>query len=202
MKDHTTILNLFFDLPNTLIIGYAIFFISFVSRELMRRGDEARMIRAKKEDKGSTYLGILLLIFAFVTPLLFNAVHFGNATLSSLLTKTGIIIMIAGYLFLMWSMSTLGRFYSRTLTIQDQHRIVTTGPYRFIRHPGYFGIILVGLGLGLSSGSIFTLLTLVSIMVVFYSYRIHWEEHMMLATFGEKYKEYQIGTWRIIPFIY
>lgn len=66
----------------------------------------------------------------------------------------GLIMQASGLALRVWSMRTLGAFYTRTLrTAQNQH-VVDTGPYRMIRHPGYTGALLVWIGLALASRSV------------------------------------------------
>lgn len=98
----------------------------------------------------------------------------------------------------MWQ---LKGFYTVRLGIQPEHRLVTTGLYRLLRHPGYLSYIISIFGIGLSLGSFFTLIFVVFI-VIFILWRIKSEEEMLLAEFGDEYRTYMKSTKRLIPFIY
>src|SRR5258708_1479204 len=58
--------------------------------------------------------------------------------------------MIIGLTLRVWAAQVLGRFYTRTLRTTDKQRIVQSGPYHLIRHPGYLGTILIWIGAGLA----------------------------------------------------
>ncbi len=87
------------------------------------------------------------------------------------------------------------------LQIVEDHRLVTDGYYKHIRHPVYLGEIgrAVGLAITLSSlyGLVFTILGVVFLLI-----RIEIEEKMLIEAFGEEYKEYQQITKKLIPYIY
>jgi len=76
--------------------------------------------------------------------------------------------------------------------------VVTTGPFRRIRHPIYLGVILVYLGLALATASLFSLLVLVGIFF-FYNYIAGYEEKLLSARFGQAYGDYAMKTGKWIP---
>ncbi len=80
----------------------------------------------------------------------------------------GLVIYTAGLWLALWSMST-NRFFSPVVRIQTErgHHLVTTGPYRFVRHPGYLGVMSAALGGGLALGSYWSLLPLVAFVLLF-----------------------------------
>ena len=113
----------------------------------------------------------------------------------------GVLLFGIGCGFVFWSGLALGKMYSADVTIQDQHRLVTSGPYRHIRHPRYVGATLLGFGMAL----VFRSWIGVGLSVVFISvilFRIRDEEALMHKEFGEVWKNYCEHSWRLIPFIY
>ncbi len=66
----------------------------------------------------------------------------------SIVSWLGLVIMLLGLGLRVWSMRVLGAYYSRTLRVTDTQVIVTQGPYRIVRHPGYLGTILLWVGSG------------------------------------------------------
>ena len=95
----------------------------------------------------------------------------------------------------------LGRLYSPEVTVQQDHRLVTTGLYRYIRHPRYLGAINLSLGLSLLFRSWVGLVVTFLFCGVFVS-RIRDEEILMRKEFGEAWKAYCERSWRLIPFLY
>lgn len=76
------------------------------------------------------------------------------------------------------------------------------GPYRVIRHPGYLATSIVDIGAGLALNNSIVLLVATLTGWIAKTYRIHAEEDMLEAAFGDQYRAYRVKTWRVIPFIY
>lgn len=87
------------------------------------------------------------------------------------------------------------------LQIVEDHRLVTDGLYRHIRHPIYLGETLRNLGFVMVPTSLYGML-LIAVATIFLLFRIEIEEKMLIDKFGEKYKEYQRNTKKIMPYIY
>jgi len=113
----------------------------------------------------------------------------------------GLILFAFGIIVLAAAMRALGRFYTSYLSIQHEHQLVTTGLYKYVRHPGYLGEVMSMFGVGLSLSSIVGLiLGVVSLGLVLV--RIRPEEEMLIDNFGNEYESYMKRTKRLIPFIY
>jgi protein-S-isoprenylcysteine O-methyltransferase Ste14 len=96
----------------------------------------------------------------------------------------------------------LGKNWSITLEIRDQHRVVSNGVYAHVRHPMYSAFWLMGLGQAfLLPNWIAGLAGLVGFGILFFL-RVDKEERMMLDTFGEEYRAYMGRTKRVIPRVY
>ena len=97
-----------------------------------------------------------------------------------------------------WVHHTLGSQYSAKLEIQEEHQLITTGPYSRIRHPMYTIFILFSLSVSLISAN----LLLIS-FAIFLSIPFHWitriEETLLIERFGDEYVEYMKNTGRFIP---
>lgn len=114
----------------------------------------------------------------------------------------GFFVFVLGLALRWFAIGYLGRFFTVDVAIHSEHRVIESGPYRFIRHPSYTGALLAFLGLGLSIGNwwsvaIFILPTLLSFLV-----RIKVEESALADAMGEQYRSYQRRTKRLIPLIY
>jgi len=100
-----------------------------------------------------------------------------------------------------WSRVSLGREWSGYATYKKDHGLVTRGPYRFVRHPIYFSLVLMLIGAFLYYGYLFILIVFV-IVIIDFMIRMIQEEKMMTGLFGKKYLDYTKRTWRLIPFVY
>ncbi|HEX6808031.1 MAG TPA: isoprenylcysteine carboxylmethyltransferase family protein, partial [Gemmatimonadaceae bacterium] len=84
--------------------------------------------------------------------------------------------------------------------MKEGHELVTSGPYAFVRHPIYSGIILAALGTALT-GTVFGAIVFVAATAVLIS-RVGREEQIMLELFPGVYPSYQSRTKRLIPFLW
>ncbi len=80
--------------------------------------------------------------------------------------------------------------------------LVTTGLYKFIRHPGYLGQLIIFMGISISISNWLSILLMMIPVMLGYLYRIKVEEKFMTDQLGEDYKNYQDRTKRIIPMLY
>jgi len=99
-----------------------------------------------------------------------------------------------------WARLYLGRNWSPRPAVKEHHELVTTGPYAYVRHPIYTGIMLATLGSALV-GMIFGIVMFIVISIVF-TLRISKEEKLMLELFPRQYPEYQKRTKRLVPFVW
>ncbi len=113
----------------------------------------------------------------------------------------GLALMLAG-IAIRWSgIRTLRRFFSANVAVQSDHRLIVAGPYRWVRHPGYFGGWLMFLGLGLALANGVALLLLAVLTVPAFLYRIAVEERALRGAFAE-YAAYAGTVRKFIPFVW
>lgn len=125
----------------------------------------------------------------------------GTMEESQLVRWIGVGLFGIGIGLVYWSGLSLGRMYSAEVTLQDGHRLITDGSFRYVRHPRYAGGILMAFGLSLTFLSwIGLVVSVVSIGV--FLLRIRDEELLMADTFGEEWEAYCRRTRRLIPFVY
>ncbi len=111
-------------------------------------------------------------------------------------------LLIAGMAIRWYSIYYLGKQFTVNVAIIEGHRLVTTGPYRLIRHPSYTGLLLMFLGLGIHFNHVVGILALTLPVMWAILNRIRIEEAAMSAFFGIEYKLYREQTRRLIPYIY
>ena len=110
--------------------------------------------------------------------------------------------MISGVVFRQYAIAFLGKFFTATIQIKKDHELVQTGPYRYIRHPSYLGILVLSLGLGIAMVNWISLLLCIALPAIGLMRRIKFEEKELEQHFGKQYQNYRKNTWRVIPFIY
>lgn len=98
-----------------------------------------------------------------------------------------------------WAISQLGRFFTTHVTIQQQHNLIQSGPYRLLRHPAYTGLLLAFAAAGLAMGDYLALLLLTLLPFQALASRIALEEQMLERAFGDDYRHYCKSTWKLIP---
>ena len=113
----------------------------------------------------------------------------------------GIVLMVIGIIVRQWAIFTLGRFFTLTVGIQKNQKVVDSGPYRSIRHPSYLGLFITLLGIGVALQSWAGILAIVVISGLGIGYRIHIEEKVMVSELGDDYVQYMKRTKRLIPFV-
>jgi len=162
---------------------------------LRRRGGATRV----KRDRGS---GVLIIFTVFVSIILALSLGYaGVGPLPDWVFYPGIFLMLLGVLVRQWAITVLGRFFSLTVRVAEDHRVVVRGPYRLVRHPSYTGVLITFIGLALAVQSSGALLVLLAVFGVSYGYRMRVEERVLLSELGQDYAEYMKRTKRLIPFL-
>ena len=161
-----------------------------------RRIADNRMRRLDIFLDGFTYLGWQVIPVIYV---LTSWLDYANYSLPVWAGWIG-VVLFAATLFLMWkAYSDLGRNWSPTLQITENHLLVMKGIYQYIRHPIYAGLWLWGIAQPLLLQNWIAGLGLLVTFFPLYFLRVPYEEKMMHETFGKEYQEYVEKTGRVIP---
>lgn len=112
----------------------------------------------------------------------------------------GFAVLLAGISVALWARFVLGRNWSATVTIKQDHEIVRRGPYSVVRHPIYSGALLAMLGTAVYFG---TFRGLLAVALTFSGWwlKSRMEEAFLLQQFGPQYREYQREVKALIPFV-
>lgn len=142
-----------------------------------------------------TYLGALLLVARRWWPgwLVARLVPPGPASY-----WTGLVLLLAGIGFACWARVIIGGNWSSNVTLKSGHELIRTGPYRWVRHPIYTGLVAALLGSAIAQGALRSFLGLALITGAFI-YKLGIEERMLSERFGEEYARYRKEVPALIP---
>ena len=163
---------------------------------------QKRNARRQSMSSRLTQMSIILLVLA---PFLVEGRRFGliyrHLYPNALVVQYfGVLLMVLGLGFAVWARFVLGRNWSGTVTVKEDHTLITRGPYEWVRHPIYTGILLALLGTAFTLG---TILNLVEVPAVAFALwlKLRTEEKFMLETFGEQYMAYGQRVKALIPYV-
>ncbi|REA60100.1 isoprenylcysteine carboxylmethyltransferase family protein [Dyadobacter luteus] len=131
-------------------------------------------------------------LYAFVPNLISFSAH-------RIIEVAGAILALAGLLVILAAVYQLRRSLTPFPSPVKNGELITSGLYRYIRHPIYSGIILAAVGYGLHAGDAFKLMISLALWILFY-FKSRYEEEMLLA-FYDHYKQYRSRTYRFFPFL-
>lgn len=112
----------------------------------------------------------------------------------------GAAITLAGLLFTVWARLHLGANWSATVTIKRDHELVSSGPYAYVRHPIYSGLLLAFVGSALGRGELRGLVAVLIAGLAFW-HKLKIEERWLCQQFGEDYDAYRRRVAALIPFV-
>lgn len=114
----------------------------------------------------------------------------------------GLVFVWSGIALRLWSFQTLGRYFTFTVQTSQDQPVISGGPYRVLRHPGYTGLLLAITGLGFFTGNWASAVVLAAIVTAGLVYRIRVEEGALLQTLGDRYRDYAASRKRLVPLIW
>jgi protein-S-isoprenylcysteine O-methyltransferase len=163
----------------------------------------AKAVETRGRDRGS--LRLLWIVIALSSFLAFNAAYALPAAsmgAGPFVRDAGVALFAAGLAIRWYSIIHLGRFFTVNVAIAANHRLIDTGPYRFVRHPSYTGALMAFLGLGLCFNNWASLGTIVVPVFLVFLWRIRVEEAALMQGLGDPYRDYMSRTKRLIPAVY
>jgi protein-S-isoprenylcysteine O-methyltransferase Ste14 len=111
----------------------------------------------------------------------------------------GLIIAWAGFAVRVWAVRTLGEYFTKTLRVREGQPVIDSGPYAFVRHPSYTGLLTTMLGFGIALGNWLSILLALGITTVAFAIRISSEEKLLCGELGARYEAYAATHKRLIP---
>jgi protein-S-isoprenylcysteine O-methyltransferase Ste14 len=114
----------------------------------------------------------------------------------------GLALILAAVGLRVWARAHIRGLYSGHVEVRANHRLIQSGPYRFVRHPGYTGFVLMALGLATGYSSWIGLAAIPLLLLPGLAYRLGIEERLLIGKFGDEYKIYSQKTKKLIPGIW
>jgi protein-S-isoprenylcysteine O-methyltransferase Ste14 len=159
------------------------------------------LFETEREDRVFVVLASLVFFFAlFVSFWEFVAVQ-GMVFRFSVLSVSGLILFVVGVGIRLAGKRALGKYYSYGLRVLPDHKLVTSGIYKYVRHPISLAVLVYDPGIPLIFSSLYGLLIVLG-LIPLVLYRITIEERMLIQKFGDEYRDYMKRTKKLIPFLY
>jgi protein-S-isoprenylcysteine O-methyltransferase Ste14 len=182
-----------------LVAWVALARVTFVILGLLRQAIRTRRTLTTRWGWVETFEAPEPFILGIATFLL----YFGSSAPSSgdvwpPLAVLGAILGVAGALITAWAMATIPSLSAGHYVLPGQE-VVASGPYARLRHPMYFAVFLIWLGLAAAFSSLATFLVAILYVIPGYWMYARSEERMMLEQFGEPYRRYQARTGMLFP---
>lgn len=169
-------------------------------------GELQQALRVRRRGSVSSVRGELVfraVFFAGILTLPLSLRLFPAAAIGSLpVFIIGAAIAWLGMLVRWWSFLTLGRLFTTIVQTSPGQPIVDRGPYRWVRHPSYTGLVAAFLGFGLMLGNWIGMLVSVGLVLAAVIYRLRGEERALVEARGAAYLEYAKDRARLLPFIW
>jgi protein-S-isoprenylcysteine O-methyltransferase Ste14 len=152
-------------------------------------------------DRGSFFVVIVTSVLGVGAAFSFASAFQGAAITSARwpIFIVGLVIMLLGIALRQRAVFVLGQFFTVQVRVREDQTVVDTGPYRFVRHPSYTGIVITFLGVGVALENWLSLAALVVIPTIGLVVRIRVEERALTDALGEPYREFSRSRARLIP---
>jgi protein-S-isoprenylcysteine O-methyltransferase Ste14 len=180
-----------------------LFWVWVASEILLQLVTRTSRSTGQTKDRGS-----LLILFPVVFASSWWAMWYGDTHPHTMLggahwlKLAGLALLILGLAIRWTAILTLGTTFSTNVAIHAAQTLRTTGPYRWVRHPSYTGMLVIFTAIGLYERNWISLAVVLILPIAALLYRIHVEEIALTEAFGEQYLNYRKTTKRLFPGIY
>jgi protein-S-isoprenylcysteine O-methyltransferase Ste14 len=176
-------------LQSAIGIAWAVFWVYWLVSAVGAKASTGGMRRLPIT--GLTVVGVFVVVRVF---------RGGGLEVHSLvLGVIGAVLFVAGIAVCVWARIHLGRNWGMPMTQRVEPELVTSGPYRFVRHPIYSGLLLGVVGTALATNLLGLAITV--ILGAYFYYAATVEERNLLATFPTAYPAYREHTKKLIPYL-
>lgn len=176
---------------NVIVAVWAIFWIYWLISAMGAKRSSVRSRRVRP-------VGLLIIVVGGVVIRLLNGAT-GLAVDSSGLEAVGMIIFLSGLALAVWARIHLGRNWGMPMTERAEPELVTSGPYGYVRHPIYSGILVAMAGTALATNLYFLLAF--GLALAYFAYSATVEERLLSESFPDAYPTYRAHTKMLIPYV-
>jgi protein-S-isoprenylcysteine O-methyltransferase Ste14 len=155
-----------------------------------------------RQDAGSYFALTAGIVGGFAAGLVLALLQTLSLPDPALWVIVGLTLAWAGMLLRLWAVLTLGRLFTTTVVVRQEQAVVTSGPYKFVRHPAYLGVLILLGGFGLALGDLASATVMVVLPALGLMWRIRVEEAALRNGPGDRYIEYCRGRARLVPWIW
>ena len=161
--------------------------------------------KQSKQEKKSFFFILQFILLILLLNFFLGWLQIGtldNQFTQNILNYVGITLYILGLLLRYVSIIHLGRFFTRNVAVSETHELISSGPYKMLRHPLYLGLFLLSTSVPLFFSNI--ILTPIAYLLMGYilNHRMTLEEHILESSLGQTYKHWKKSRYKFIPFIY
>lgn len=156
----------------------------------------------QSSDRFSVILILAMSALGVIAPIVDWAYFHTEKNVLNWITYLGVATLLFGIYFRAWAVTTLGKFFTATVQIKDDHQLIQGGPYQIVRHPSYTGAFLAILSTSLILNSWIGFIIAFLAMSLAYYVRIGIEERELIGKFQDRYIEYKKTTKMIIPYVW
>jgi len=185
-----------------LIIAFSYLYGFFELFMGIRQKQKRKQNIVKSGDKASIWILTILIAVGYLLSFSIGATKTGRIYHWDTFFAIGALLAIVGLIIRINAIVTLKQHFTYTVTAIEHHELIETGIYKYIRHPGYLGQIIIFIGISTSMSNWLSILLMLIPVLFGYIYRIRTEERFMTEQLGQKYIDYQKRTKRLIPLIY
>jgi len=153
-------------------------------------------------DKGSLRWLYVLITLGYFLSFAFGVTKLGRIYPWNTFFAIGMSLIGLGLIIRVYSILTLKQFFTYSVAQVENHELIQAGLYKFIRHPGYLGQMIIFLGISTSISNWCSILAMMLPITLAYLYRIKVEERFMLEQLGDNYLNYQNRTKRLLPLVF
>lgn len=153
-------------------------------------------------DKGSLWVLIFSITIGYLLSFSIATTKIGRIYHWNILFSLGLFIVAIGLIIRVSSIKQLRQYFTYSVSEVENHELVEEGFYKFIRHPGYLGHLIIFTGISISLSNWISVILMILSTLIGYLNRIRVEENFMVEQMGAKYSDYQMRTKKLIPKIY
>jgi len=172
--------------------------VLIVTARIIEVGTKRQTIPGKTREKTTLRLFILtemVMLFGSIIEYAWREYPFSWGLLAG-----GVVCALFSFWIRRQAIAELGKFWSLHIEIRDNHELIQGGPFRWVRHPAYFSMILEVASMGIILHAFYMLAAVPLFFLPVLFFRLKTEEAALIEKFGDKYREYQRRTPAILPF--